>query len=105
MTPHETHSHHSIEAAVLETSVKDPVCGMAVDPHTAEHRHTYEGRPYYFCSGKCREKFISEPSKYLKPEAHSAAPLLLSPIIAAAAMALSSVSVIGNALRFNRVKL
>jgi Cu+-exporting ATPase len=31
--------------------------------------------------------------------------ILLSPIIAAAAMALSSVSVIGNALRFRRVAL
>ena len=31
--------------------------------------------------------------------------LLLSPIIAAVAMALSSVSVIGNALRLSRVKL
>jgi Cu+-exporting ATPase len=30
---------------------------------------------------------------------------MLSPIIAAAAMALSSVSVIGNALRLKRVKL
>lgn len=41
--------------------VKDPVCGITVDPHTAKHRHTHAGHSYYFCSGGCREKFIAEP--------------------------------------------
>ena len=74
MVQHTDHSHehdHRNGAAVNDTSahgVKDPVCGMSVDPHTAKHRHTHEGHPYYFCSGKCREKFIAEPAKYLKPE-------------------------------------
>jgi heavy metal translocating P-type ATPase len=40
---------------------------MTVDPHTAKHRHTHEGHPYYFCSGRCREKFIADPPKYLSP--------------------------------------
>ncbi len=48
--------------------VKDPVCGMTVDPHTAKHRHTHEGRTYYFCNPRCREKFIADPMKYLAPE-------------------------------------
>ncbi len=29
-------------------NVKDPVCGMDVDPHTAKHRTEYDGRTYYF---------------------------------------------------------
>jgi Cu+-exporting ATPase len=43
----------------------DPVCGMTVDPHTTPHKHTYQGRPYYFCSAGCRTKFAAEPAKYL----------------------------------------
>ena len=58
---------------------KDPVCGMTVDPHTAKHRHNHDGHPYYFCSAKCREKFIAEPSKYLKPVAKPAAPKAAAP--------------------------
>ncbi len=53
----------------------DPVCGMSVDPHTAKHRHSHEGHPYYFCSARCREKFIAEPDKYLRPQASPAAPV------------------------------
>jgi len=51
----------------------DPVCGMTVDPRAAKHRHTHLGRPYYFCSAKCREKFIAEPDRYLAPAARPAA--------------------------------
>lgn len=45
--------------------VRDPVCGMSVDPQSAEHRHDYSGRTYYFCSAGCRAKFEKEPAKYL----------------------------------------
>ena len=44
---------------------KDPVCGMAVDPHTAKHSAVHGGRSYYFCSSGCREKFTISPAKYL----------------------------------------
>lgn len=46
-------------------TVKDPVCGMDVDPHKTPHRATHAGQPYYFCSAGCRSKFLAEPDKYL----------------------------------------
>ena len=51
----------------VATTVKDPVCGMSVDPHTAAHRADHDGHPYYFCSAGCRTKFIADPAKYLTP--------------------------------------
>ena len=51
------------------TRVKDPVCGMSVDPAIAKHKHTHDGVPYYFCAARCREKFIAEPTRYLAPQA------------------------------------
>ncbi|MCC6887112.1 MAG: heavy metal translocating P-type ATPase [Hyphomicrobiales bacterium] len=59
-------SSHPAEKA---ESVRDPVCGMTVDPHTARHRHQYEGRTYYFCAAGCRAKFAAEPDKYLSKTA------------------------------------
>jgi Cu+-exporting ATPase len=47
--------------------VKDPVCGMTVDPHTSAHRAEHAGRPYYFCSAGCRTKFLADPARYLAP--------------------------------------
>jgi len=67
--------HHQSKLEGSTHAVKDPVCGMTVDPHTAKHRHTHEGQPYYFCSTKCRERFIADPAKYLAPETKPAAPV------------------------------
>ncbi|MFL6304159.1 MAG: heavy metal translocating P-type ATPase [Candidatus Sulfotelmatobacter sp.] len=53
--------------------VRDPVCGMRVDPHSTQHRHQYEGRTYYFCSGGCRAKFIVDPQKYLSKSSEALA--------------------------------
>jgi Cu+-exporting ATPase len=46
-------------------AVKDPVCGMAMDPQTAKHRAEHAGRTYYFCASGCRGKFMAEPTRYL----------------------------------------
>ncbi|MFI5398629.1 MAG: heavy metal translocating P-type ATPase [Candidatus Binatia bacterium] len=44
----------------------DPVCGMTVDPATPKGgSHEYQGRTYYFCNPRCKEKFRAEPARYL----------------------------------------
>ena len=48
------------------TFKRDPVCGMNVDPATTKHVHELAGENYYFCCAGCREKFKSDPQKYLK---------------------------------------
>jgi P-type Cu+ transporter len=48
-------------------AVKDPVCGMNVNPATAKHRLDNAGKTEYFCCANCREKFKADPGKYLNP--------------------------------------
>ncbi len=64
--PH-THDHHDRHGhgAAADARAIDPVCGMSVDPHSAEHRYQYQGHPYSFCSAGCRSKFAANPQKYL----------------------------------------
>lgn len=60
--------------AVIAPAI-DPVCGMKVNPATAKHRFAYQGHDYFFCGGRCRERFEAEPEKYFKPrEAEPPAP-------------------------------
>ena len=54
---------HRTESA--GSTVKDPVCGMDVDPNQAAGSHVHEGKTYYFCGTHCLEKFRADPAKYL----------------------------------------
>jgi Cu+-exporting ATPase len=47
-------------------SVKDPVCGMTVEPAKAAATSAYQGQTYYFCSAACKAKFDANPSQYVK---------------------------------------
>ncbi len=50
-------------------TVKDPVCGMNVNPQTVRWRHEHAGRPYFFCSAHCLGKFRSDPTRYTQTPA------------------------------------
>jgi Cu+-exporting ATPase len=62
-----TEHHHHHPAAPSEGGAIDPVCGMTVDPASAQHRADYQGKTYYFCCNGCRTKFAADPQKYLGP--------------------------------------
>ena len=65
---HHTHAHghasHQHEAKSPPTLVKDPVCGMDVDPSMARFQATFEGRTFYFCSQNCHDRFTANPEQY-----------------------------------------
>ena len=54
--------------------VKDPVCGMTVDPSMARWSHAHAGHTWYFCGKGCMTKFAADPQKYLAPAAAGPAP-------------------------------
>ena len=59
--------------------VRDPVCGMTVDPARAAGSVAHQGETYYFCSKGCAAKFQADPGKYLHPQA---APEQMGPAVA-----------------------
>src|SRR5579863_7117622 len=60
-------------AADAHATVRDPVCGMNVDPATATGRFDYQGTTYYFCHPRCLEKFRAAPETYLAAAAEASA--------------------------------
>src|SRR4029077_1358375 len=61
----EKHEHISGTTHPAPNTVRDPVCGMYVEPASARGSAEYKGKTYYFCSPLCVERFNAEPDKYL----------------------------------------
>jgi len=60
--------------------VRDPVCGMEIDPQSAFATREHMGQTYYFCSESCMDQFDMEPHKY----AHANQPQLSRPLAGSA---------------------
>ena len=50
--------------------VKDPVCGMEVEPENAFARRENQRGVFFFCSQNCVNKFDAEPHRYDHPKGH-----------------------------------
>jgi len=59
---HAGHAHHGAQAE----TVRDPVCGMTVDPSAGKPAAEHGGRLFHFCSEGCRKKFVADPEAYLE---------------------------------------
>ena len=55
----------------MAATVKDPVCGMEIDPATAAGKSEYKGETYYFCSPGCKKSFDKDPEKYVSQGAQA----------------------------------
>src|SRR5216683_3476142 len=55
----------SLRTFATPPKLKDPVCGMTVDPEKAAGKVEHGGKTYYFCSKGCAERFSREPEKFL----------------------------------------
>jgi Cu+-exporting ATPase len=77
MTDHAYHHHAHGRApggrgeGGVET-VKDPVCGMDVDPNVSKHRADHGGKTFHFCSGGCKAKFEADPARFLAGDGEKA---------------------------------
>ncbi|MGB3540523.1 MAG: heavy metal translocating P-type ATPase, partial [Mesorhizobium sp.] len=73
---HHGHDHHAHGAGgsccsahgaapAGEAVIRDPVCGMTVDPAAGKPGAEHEGRLFHFGSESCRTKFAAHPQDYL----------------------------------------
>jgi xanthine dehydrogenase accessory factor len=60
-----------IAASGAPTAI-DPVCHMIVTVATARHIGAWDGRTWYFCNPRCKDKFLAEPGRYAEPQSTGA---------------------------------
>jgi P-type Cu+ transporter len=41
---------------------------MTANQATTAHRAEHAGHQYFFCSAKCRERFVADPARYIAPD-------------------------------------
>ena len=58
--------HGAGDGAAQADVIRDPVCGMTVDPAAGKPKAEHEGRTFHFCSESCHRKFVAAPEEYLE---------------------------------------
>nr|WP_259658886.1 heavy metal translocating P-type ATPase [Burkholderia pseudomallei] len=51
--------------------VRDPVCGMEVDPARAAADIEVAKQHYWFCSERCKDAFVAHPERYIANRTHA----------------------------------
>jgi P-type Cu+ transporter len=64
------HSEHKRQPSAAlpilsQPKLKDPVCGMTVDPARAAATLEHHGEKFFFCSKGCAQRFAADPAKFL----------------------------------------
>jgi Cu+-exporting ATPase len=55
----------SVQDALPSGTAVDPVCGMTVEIEGAKQVANHQGASHYFCSARCKDKFLADPDLYL----------------------------------------
>ena len=50
-------------------TVRDPVCGMEIEPQSAFAEREHMGQTFYFCSQSCADMFDKDPHRYMTTSA------------------------------------
>lgn len=61
-------AHAAAKPADIQSTevVRDPVCGMTVDPGAGKPTAEHAGHRYHFCSQSCHDKFVKDPAAYVE---------------------------------------